>query len=105
MRILFDQGTLAPLRFFLAKHEVVTAFEAGWSTLSNGDLIAAAEASFDVLVTTDQNLSYQQNLNERKLAIIVLATTSWPRIKSVGVHIADTINRMSPSDYIVFTVE
>lgn len=62
MRILFDQGTPAPLRKFLASHEVVTAYEQGWSTLKNGDLIAAAEAEgFEIFVTTDSNLKYQQN--------------------------------------------
>lgn len=59
MKILFDQGTPAPLRRFLTGDEVVTAAERGWSDLSNGDLInAAEEAGFDVVVTTDRNLNY-----------------------------------------------
>ena len=59
-----------------------TAYELGWATLKNGDLLAAAENSgFEVLVTTDTNLQYQQNLNQRKIAIVVLSTTSWPRIQ------------------------
>lgn len=63
MRILFDQGTPAPLRNSLSNHEVATAFEQGWQTLQNGDLLDAAEAAgFDVIVTTDKNLRYQQNL-------------------------------------------
>jgi hypothetical protein len=60
VRVLFDQGTPAPLRRTLALHEVSTAFELGWSDLENGDLLAAAEGRFEVFVTTDQNLQYQQ---------------------------------------------
>ncbi len=83
MRILFDQGTPAPLRKFLPSHEIVTAYEQGWSTLKNGDLIAAAEAEgFEIFVTTDSNLRYQQKLDGRALAIVVLMSTSWPKIQS-----------------------
>ena len=84
MRILFDQGTPAPLRKHLVthQHEVNTAYERGWSALKNGELLSEAEsAGFDLLITTDQNLRYQQNLSGRRIAIIVLDTTSWPRIE------------------------
>lgn len=82
MRILFDQGTPAPLRRFLTQHEVVTAYERGWAQLKNGSLLDAAEAEgFALLVTTDTNLRYQQNLAARRIAIVVLSTTSWPRIQ------------------------
>jgi len=81
MKILFDQGTPAPLRQALAAHTVSTAYEMGWATLANGDLLDAAERGFDVLVTTDQNLPYQQNLKGRRLAILILPTTSWPKLK------------------------
>src|SRR6266852_361772 len=81
MKILFDQGTPAPLRHTLAGHTISTAYEMGWATLENGDLLSAAEASFDALITTDQNLRYQQSLAGRRLAILVLPTTSWPKIQ------------------------
>lgn len=83
MRIVFDQGTPAPLRLALRAHAVETAYERGWSSLKNGELLLAAEsAGFDVLITTDLNLRYQQNLQERAIAIVVLSTTSWPRIRA-----------------------
>jgi hypothetical protein len=69
LRILFEQGTLVPLRRYLLAHTVATAFEMGWAEFSNGNLLFAAEAQFELLVTTDQNLSYQQNLGNRMLAI------------------------------------
>jgi hypothetical protein len=81
MKILFDQGTPAPLRHAFTGHAVSTAYEMGWALLANGDLIDAAERGFDVLVTTDQNLPYQQNLGGRRLAILILPTTSWPKLK------------------------
>lgn len=80
MFVLFDQGTPAPLRHALGDHIVETAYARGWSNLKNGELIAAAEsAGFDVFVTTDKNLRYQQNLAHRTMAMVVLQTTSWPR--------------------------
>jgi len=81
MKILFDQGTPAPLRHALPGHAVSTAYEMGWASLTNGDLLDAAERGFDVLVTTDQNLPYQQNLTGRRLAVLILPTTSWPMLK------------------------
>ena len=71
MRILFDQGTPVPLRTALSRHFVQTAYERGWHALSNGELLQAAEtAGFDLLVTTDQNLRHQQNLADRRIAIL-----------------------------------
>src|SRR5207244_6325571 len=69
MRILFDQGTPVAIRDALQSHTVRTAREEGWSTLSNGELLRAAEeAGFEPLLTTDTNLPHPQNLKGRKLA-------------------------------------
>lgn len=77
MKILFDQGVLVPLRKHLTEHQVSTAFEKAWSDLKNGELLQKAEEEgFDALVTTDQNLRYQQNLQERNIASVVLMSTS-----------------------------
>ncbi len=82
MRVLFDQGTPVPLRSFLVDHDVDTAFEKGWQTLANGELLARAEtAGYAAIVTTDRNLRYQQNLTGRQLAILVLMTTDWRLLK------------------------
>jgi predicted nuclease of predicted toxin-antitoxin system len=103
MRILFDQGTPIPLRDHLTGHVIETAFELGWSTLENGELLAAAENSFDLLITTDQNLRYQQNLAGRDLGILVLMTTSWPRIQKSIPQILDAIARLSPGELFEIT--
>ena len=100
MKILFDQGTPAPLRHSLAGHVVTTAFERGWSNLQNGDLIRVAEADdFHTLITTDQNLRYQQNLRGRKLAILVLLTTSWPKMKTQVEKVVAAVNSLQSGDY------
>ena len=100
MRVLFDQGTPAPLRLLLPDHEVSTAYERGWSTLRNGELLTAAEGQgFQVLVTTDTNLKYQQNLTPRRIAIVVLSTTSWPRIKVAAEVVNAAVNATAPGTY------
>jgi len=77
VRILFDQGTPAPLRRFLTGHLVSTAYEEGWSTVTNGDLIRLAEQKgFELLITTDTNLRYQQNLESRSISIVVPSSQS-----------------------------
>lgn len=101
MKILFDQGTPAPLRRSLGQHQVSTAAEMSWSQLTNGELLAAAtERGFEVLVTTDQNLRYQQNLKDRKIAVVVLMTASWPRISKQADKVAASIAGAGSGDYI-----
>ena len=101
MQVLFDQGTPAPLRHLLSGHVVETAHERGWSSLQNGDLIAAAEAAgFDVFVTTDRNLKYQQNLADRHMAVVVLLATSWPRIKAASAPVVMAVNKSAVGGYV-----
>jgi hypothetical protein len=101
MLVLFDQGTPVPLRRYLAPHAIATVFEKGWSTLQNGELLTTAEREgFEVLVSTDQNLKHQQNLWGRRLAIIVLLTTSWPRIERKVDRVIAALNSVQPGKYI-----
>jgi hypothetical protein len=100
MKVLFDQGTPAPLRRQLAGHMVDTVYERGCSTLKNGALLSIAEqAGYDVLMTTDRQLRYQQDLTGRRLAIVVLLTTSWPRIQQRVTAIQAAIDSLTPGDY------
>ena len=101
MRIPFDQGTPVPLRSHLSSHEVATAFERQWPTLTNGELLQQAEAAgYDLLVTTDQNLRYQQNLTGRRVAVVVISSTSWPRIQKDIAKVVDAITHVEPGSYI-----
>src|SRR5262245_32678803 len=100
MRILFDQGTPVPLKQHLSSHQVETAYELGWSRLTNGELLAAAEGRFDVVVTTDRNLKYQQSLSGRQLAVLVLPTTSWPVLEQKVESIVSALARVKPGEYL-----
>ncbi|MBA3314446.1 MAG: hypothetical protein M3552_00665 [Planctomycetota bacterium] len=101
MKVLFDQGVPVPLRRHFAGTSVETVYERGWSRLTNGELIDQAEQEeFDVFVTTDQKLRYQQNLAGRSIAIVVLLSTSWPRIRQ---HIDDVVSAAAgvmPGDFV-----
>ena len=90
-----------PLRKHLTAHRVATIFDLGWNKLKNGELLQKAEESgFSVLVTTDQNLRYQQNLAARKIAIVVLTTTSWPRIERAAASVARAVDAAAPGSYV-----
>jgi hypothetical protein len=100
LKILFDQGTPAPLRKALASRSVSTAFEMGWAELENGNLLAAAEKLFEAFITTDKNVRYQQNLSGSQSAILVLPTTSWLEIQKHLAPISETVNTLKPGDFI-----
>lgn len=100
MKILFDQGTPVPLRRFLPGHTIDTAYERGWSEISNGNLLSKAEQDgYELLITTDRNLRYEQNLNNRSITIAVLMTTSWPRIKQQTDRIQAIVDASQPGTY------
>ena len=93
MKILFDVNTPAPLARFLRGHRVTRADELGWQGLENGALLdAAEEAGFDVLLTCDQNLRYQQNFESRKLAVVILSSNHWPSLRLVAARIATSVD-------------
>jgi hypothetical protein len=111
VRVLFDANTPAPLIRFLKKHQVTRADELGWQSLANGKLLAAAEeAGFDILVTCDQNMRYQQNLTGFRLSIVVLSTNHWPTLRLAGMRIASSIDfaqrgKVSTIDVVKFIKE
>jgi len=79
LRILPDEKLPAALRHLIGGHQVSAAYVNGWTGVSNGDLISAAEPDgFEVLITADRNIRYQQNLTGRQLALIVVSTNIWP---------------------------
>lgn len=100
MKVLFDQGVPAPLAGFPAGHVVVRAAQRGWSGIRNGDLLAKAEGECDALVTTDQNLAYQQNLKHRRLAILVLGKGNWPQLQPHTVMIAAAVDALTPGGFV-----
>lgn len=94
MRILFDNGTPRGVAAALTQHNVEEARSRGWDSLQNGELLDAAEgAGFDVLLTTDRNIRYQQNLTRRRIAVVVLSTGRWRlvrlQLEAIAAAIAD----------------
>jgi predicted nuclease of predicted toxin-antitoxin system len=101
MLVLFDNGTPRTLARYLIDHHAVTEARArGWEELENGELLTLAEAAgFEVLVTTDKNLGYQQNLAGRKIAIVVLGLGRWSVMKRYVAQIVAAVNAATPGSF------
>ena len=105
MRVLFDQGTPVPIRGALTPHSVKTAREQGWSTLSNGDLLdAAEEAGFELLLTTDTNFPHQQSLKGRKLAVVILTRNKRSLVRTVLPQIVEAVNAVKSGTFTMVEV-
>jgi len=105
MLILFDQGTPVGIRRAFPDHAVRTAREQGWSALLNGELLRVAEeAGFEVLLTTDTNLRYQQNLQGRKLAVVVLSRNRWSLVKPLLDQIVIAVMAAKPGSFTVVEI-
>jgi hypothetical protein len=106
LKILFDQGVPKPLQAFLSGHEVSRAFQLGWASKKNGELLTLAEAAgFEVLLTTDQNLLHQQNLRQWKIAVFILGRGNWPEIKPYATRIEAEINAIRQPGIYFFAIE
>ena len=100
MRVLFDHGTPRGLARFLAEHTVEEAKARGWDTLTNGSLLDELEqAGFEVLVTTDKNLRFQQNLQGRAFAIVALGTAQWPVLREHAELVRLAVNEAKPGSF------
>ncbi len=100
MRVLFDNGTPRGVAAALKDHVVEEARAHGWDTLRNGELLDAAEAAgFEVFVTTDRNLRYQQDLTGRRIAIVVLGKGRWRLIKQRLAAVATAVATASPGSF------
>jgi len=101
MRILLDHNRPAPLRYDLIGHQVEAAYERGWAELTNGDLLRNAEqAGFEAIITTDKGIRYQQNLGRRTLALVVLSTNDWTRIRKCTSIVVDAISIIAPGSFV-----
>lgn len=101
MRVLFDNGVPCPVKRALGTYVVEEARSRGWDGLTNGDLLQAAEAAgFEVMVTTDRNIRYQQNLAGRRVALVVLTSPAWPFIKACISSIAAAVESATPGSYV-----
>lgn len=97
MKVLLDENLPQKLRLSLTRHEVVTVGYKGWGGLKNGELLRSAEAAgIEVFVTGDKALSYQQNVSQRRVAIVTLSANSWRIIRHNLSRIADAVDQAVP---------
>ena len=99
MRILLDECVPWPMRRLLAGHSCTSVQEQGWSGIRNSDLLKRAEHQFDLFITADQNIRYQQNLASERIAVLELSTNDLRRINAVGEMIKDAVNKIREFEF------
>lgn len=101
MRILLDEGVPKPLRKHLSQHVVHTVPEQGWDSIQNGKLLNLVEQEgYEVFLTADKNMSYQQAFEGRRFGILVLSTNHWPTVSRHTEAVADAVNTIIPGQVI-----
>src|SRR5258708_35590953 len=100
LRVLFKKSVLYGPRHFLSQHQVETLEDHGWARITNGELLKTAEAAgFEVMVTADQNIVYQQSLQGRKIALVVLGSNIWPIVRNYEPAIRARVATAVPGSY------
>jgi hypothetical protein len=101
MRVLFDHNIPSGLARGLTGHEITEAIQRGWQRISNGELIANAEqAGFDVFLTGDKRIRYQQNLTGRRIAIVVVGNPTWRVLRKYMTRVASAVDAATPGSYV-----
>ncbi len=99
MKILLDECVPSPMQKLLSGHTCATVQELGWSGIKNGELLQRAEGEFDLFITSDQNIRYQQNLAGRSIAILELSTNDIGRIQAASSLIQDAIDQIHSREF------
>ena len=99
MKILFDECAPWPMHKIFVGHECSAASACGWAGIKNGELLRLAEGLFDVFVTADQNIRYQQNLSNRQIAILELSTSDLRRILAASSLLQSAVTAIEPGDF------
>ena len=99
MKILLDECVPWPMYKLLSEHSCSTVQEKGWGGIKNGDLLQRAEGEFDLFITSDQNIRYQQNLAERRIAILELSTNDIGRIQTASDLIRDALDNIQSNQF------
>jgi predicted nuclease of predicted toxin-antitoxin system len=104
MKILLDECVPWPMHRLLSSHACTSVQAQGWSGIRNGDLLQRAEAEFDLFITSDQNIRYQQNLAGRRIAILELSTNDLRRIQAASALIEEATGRIQLSEFRRLTI-
>src|SRR6266545_1859721 len=99
MKILLDECMPWPMHKLLTGHQCMTAQQRGWGGIKNGDLLKRAEGEFDLFITSDQNIRYQQNLAGRRIPILELSTNDLRRIRAAAAAIQATVAAIQPGEF------
>jgi predicted nuclease of predicted toxin-antitoxin system len=99
MNILLDECVPWPLHSFLVGHQCTTAQRCGWGGKKNGELLRLAENRFELFITSDQNIQYQQNLAGFRIAILQLSTNDLRRIQAAATLICSTISGIQAGQF------
>lgn len=100
MKLLLDECTPHVLKRLLTGFEIRTVQDLGWAGITNGKLLRLAEGHFDVLITSDQNLKYQQNLSGRQLAIVQLPTNEVPIVVKLAPAVQTALETIEAGDFV-----
>jgi predicted nuclease of predicted toxin-antitoxin system len=101
VKVPFDQNLPRNLIRYLPAHQVTRSIELGWQEFKNGDLLdVARDKGFEVMVTADRNLTYQQNLKNRSIAIVVLPSGNWPAVKAQIIEVVRAIDASEPGGFV-----
>ncbi|MDP4626305.1 MAG: hypothetical protein NWT08_14370 [Akkermansiaceae bacterium] len=100
MKILLDECVPWPMRKMLVDHECSNPYKCGWSGVTNGDLLELAENEFELFITSDQNLRYQQNLEGRSIAILELSTNDLRRILNAESAVIEAVASINAGEYL-----
>jgi hypothetical protein len=100
MKVLIDECLPRPLKSRLVGHDYRTVQELGWDGVKNGQLLLLAEKDFEVFLTGDKNLRYQQNLDTRQIAVVLLPTTHWPTLRLHVSAIQSALEAVQPRQFI-----
>lgn len=98
--MLVDECVPLKLVRLLTGHTFSTAQQKGWDGFTNGKLLALAESEFDVFLTSDRNLQYQQNLKGRKIAILLLSTNHWPTLKRQVPLVQTAVDKIQTAEFV-----
>jgi len=99
MRILLDECVPWPMHTLLSSHSCSSVQDKGWGGIKNGELLQRADGEFDLFITSDQNLRYQQNLTGRSIAILELSTNDISRIQAASSLIEEALQEIQPNEF------
>ena len=100
MKILLDECVPWPMHRLLPQHSVTSVQAQGWSGIRNSELLRRAEADFDLFITSDQNIRYQQNLANQRIAILELSTSDLHRIRAAAELLGKVVDKIRPEEFL-----